>query len=78
MLTFVFLLLFLFYLTCFCAVFKNSQVHLIKEIFTGFGLSLLYPLGIYLLPGIFRILALNSFNKDKEVLYKFSKILQLI
>ena len=75
---FLSLILFWYYLGCFCAVYKNAQFHLIKDTILSFSLSLLYPFGLCLLPGIFRIKALNSKNKDKECMYKFSKILQLI
>ena len=72
------MLLFWYYLTCFCAVYKNTQLHLLKDSVISFGLSLLYPLGIYLIPVIFRIPALRSSSKNKECMYKFSKVLQLI
>ena len=75
---FLSLILFWYYLGCFCAVYKNAQYHLIKDTILSFSLSLLYPFGLCLLPGIFRIKALNSKKKDKECMYKFSKILQFI
>ena len=75
---FLSLILFWYYLGCFCAVYKNTQFHLIKDTILSFSLSLLYPFGLCLLPGIFRIKALNSKKKDKECMYKFSKILQFI
>ena len=74
--SFIFLLFFWYYISAFCAVYENTQVHLVKDTFIGFGLSMLYPLGIYLIPGIFRIPALKSNKREK--LYKFSKIIQLI
>ena len=75
-LLFIFLLLFWYYLGCFCAVFRNSQIHLIKDTLFSFLLSLIYPFGLQLLPGIFRIPALKS--KNKKCLYQFSKFVQLI
>ena len=72
----LFLILFWYYLSCFCAIYKNSQIHLLKDILISFGLSLTYPLGIYLIPGIFRISSLK--NNKKSCLYKISKIIQLI
>ena len=72
----IFLLLSWYYLGCFCAVFRNSQMHLIKDTLLSFLLSLIYPFGLQLLPGIFRIPALKS--KNKKCLYQFSKIVQLI
>jgi len=73
-LSFIFLIFFWYYISMFGAIYKNTQYHLLKDTLISFGLSLIYPLGIYLLPGIFRIPALSNKNK---CLYKFSKILQI-
>ena len=43
-LCFIFLFLFWYYLSCFCAVYVNTQIHLIKDTLTSFGLSLIYHL----------------------------------
>ena len=75
-LTFLLLLFFAYYIICFCGVYFNTQIHLIKDSFISFGLSLIYPFFLYLLPGMFRIPALISEGKDKEFLYKFSQFLQ--
>ena len=77
-LNFLLLLLFWYYISCFCAIYKNTQIHLIKDTLISFGFYLLYPFGLNLFPGIFRIPALKSSNKNKECLYKLSKIIQLI
>ena len=60
----------------FCAIYSNTQNHLIKDTLISFGLSLIYPIGIYLLPGIFRIIALSG-NKRKCI-YKICLILQMV
>ena len=73
---FVLLTLFWFYLACFCAVYKNTQIHLIKDTLISFGTSKIYPFGIYLIPGIFRIISLKQ--KNKECIYNFSKILEML
>ena len=65
-----------YYIACFCAVYKNTQIHLIKDFIFSFSLSLIYPFFIYLLPGIFRISSLR--NKKGETMYKFSLILQAL
>ena len=74
-LTFTFLILFWYYLSCFSAVYKNTQIHLLKDTLISFGLSLIYPFGLNLLPGIFRILSLKT--KNRKCIYAFSKIIQL-
>jgi len=70
------LVLFWYYSSCFCAVYKNTQIHLIKDTLISFGLSLIYPLLIYLIPGAFRIISLRAKKANKEWLYKISKMLQ--
>ena len=44
--SFVLLLFFWYYISCFCAAYRNTQLHLIKDSIISFGLSLLYPLGL--------------------------------
>ena len=75
LISYMFLFFFLFYLSCFCVVYKNTQLHLIKDTLISFGISLIYPFGLYLLPGIFRIPSLK--NSANECLYRISKIIQL-
>ena len=72
----VLLVLFWFYLSCFCAVYKNTQIHLIKDTLISFGTSMIYPFGIYILLAIFRIAALKG--KNRGCMYIFSKMLQMI
>ena len=76
--SFLFLIFFWYYLSCFCAVYKNTQIYLIKDTMISFVLSLLYPFGLYLIPGIFRIFSIKGKNKEKKCIYNFSQILQLL
>ena len=62
----------------FGVIYKNTQYHLLKDTLISFGVSLLSPFCIYLLPGIFRIPSLSDKNGKRKCLYNFSKILQLI
>ena len=70
-------------ISMFCNIYENTQIHLLNDTLISFGLSLLYPFGIYLLPGIFRIHALSEGKKNDnkngkgKYLYKFSKFLQI-
>ena len=61
----------------FGAIYRNTQFHLLKDTLVSFGLSLLEPFVIYLIPGLFRIPALSDSKKKKECLYRFSKILEI-
>ena len=76
LISFILLLFFWYYLSCFCVIYRNTQIHLIKDTLISFGLTLLYPFGLILFPGIFRIPSLKKNNR--ECIYKFSKILQMI
>ena len=74
--SFLFLLFFWYYISMFCVIYRNTQIHLLKDTLMSFGFSLIIPFLIYLLPGIFRICALSNNNKQRECLYNFSKFLQ--
>ena len=74
--SFLFLAFFWYYLSMFGVIYKNTQIHLLKDILMSFGLSLCFPFVIYLLPGIFRIPALSNKKNKRECLYNFSKFLQ--
>ena len=71
----LFLIMFWYYMSCFCAVFKNTQFHVLKDALFSFGLSLAYPFAICLIPGLFRIPSLRKGNRKK--LYLISRIIQL-
>ena len=76
--SFLFMSFFWYFISSFCAVYKNTQIILLKDTLMSFVLSMIYPLGINLFPGFFRITALRAPKRDKECLYKFSNILALI
>ena len=74
----IILFVYWFYITCFCGIYKNTQIHLIKDTFLSFITSFIFPFFILLTPGIFRRAALNHVKKDKKYLYKFSQFLENI
>ena len=76
--SFILIIFFWYFISCFCAVYTNTQIILIKDSLISFGLSMVYPFGINLIPGIFRIRALRAKKKDKKCLYKFSQLLSLV
>jgi hypothetical protein len=76
-LNFVLLTLFWYYLTCFNAIYKNTQVYLIKNTCISFAFSLIYPFFINLFPTMIRMCSLHSKKKDNACLYKLSQIIQI-
>ena len=62
-----------FYISCFCAVFHNTQIILIKCAGYSLAISFIYPFFTSLLFASFRKCALNSESKDKKCLYDFTK-----
>ena len=77
-LSFTFMIFFWYFISCFCAVYTNTQIILIKDTLISFGISLVYPFGLNLLPGMFRMCSLKAEKKDKKCLYNFSNIIALI
>ena len=77
-LSFLLMFFFWYFISCFCGVYINTQKILIKDTLISFGLSMLYPFGLNLLPGMFRIPSLRAKNKDKQCLYKVSGFIALI
>ena len=74
--SFLLLLFFWYYISMFCVIYRNTQIHLLKDTLMSFGLSLIIPFIIYFFPGVFRISALANPNKKRKCLYNFSKFLQ--
>ena len=74
----IFLLFFWYYISMFCAIYINTQIHLIKDTLISFIFSFVYPFFINLLPGIFRIPSLSNINTNRKFLYIISKIFQMI
>ena len=67
-----------YYLSMFCAIYRNTQIYLIKDTLISYSLSLCYPLLINLLPVFFRIPALFQKSKERRLLYRISKLLQML
>ena len=74
----ILLLFFWYYISCFCAVYINTQVILIKDTLICFTISMSYPFALNLFPGFFRIPSLRANIKNKECIYNLSKIIAII
>ena len=70
--------MFIFYwylITCFCSVYRNTQIAFIKDSLLSFLLSSLIPFGIYLIPSLLRIIALKTNKYKLECVYLFSNLI---
>jgi hypothetical protein len=74
----IYLILLWYYLASFCAIFQNSQVFLLLNTIISYGISLIYPFIINLIPGILRIYSLNDINRNRYCIYMLSIIIQII
>ena len=74
----ILLLCFWYYVSIFGVIYKNTQYHLLKDSVMSFGMAILSPLVVYLLPSILRIASLSNPKKKRKCLYNFSKIFQII
>ena len=77
-LNFILLILFWHYLTCFNAIYENTQIYLLENVFISFGISLFYPIFWNIFPSALRIYSLNNKKHDNEYIYSISKYLQII
>ena len=75
---FILLLFIWYYLSIFSAIYRNTQIYLLKDTLISYSLSLIYPFGIYLIPGLLRIPALARPKNKGIYLYKVSKVLQML
>ena len=69
------LLIFWYYISCFCAVYKNTQIYLIKNVLITYLILFIYPFFLCLIPGVFRI---PSLKNSGECFYKITQITQLL
>ena len=69
---------FWYFISCFCGVFRNTQIILIGDCLISFGLTLFYPFFYNLIPGIFRISSLRAIKKNKECMYLTGRVFALI
>ena len=72
------LIFFWYFISAFCAVYNNTQKILFQNTFSSFVLSLIYPFGLNLIPGLFRIPALKAKSKNKKCMYILSNLLSYI
>ena len=72
----LFLLLFWYYLSSFCAVYKNSQYYLIKNTSISFAIGRVFPIIFIFLSCFIRFYSLHK--KGNKIAYNISQIMQLL
>lgn len=72
-LSFIFLIIFGYYILCFCSVFENTQIELVRSTFTSWLISLLYPFIVCFITSIVR-----DISRKCKCFYGIKKILQLL
>ena len=74
--TFIFIIFFWYYISCFCGIYINSQSHLINDSLISLLTSFFIPLMLNLMPCMFRMAAINVKKPSRKCLYKFSMFLE--
>ena len=72
----IILAFFSYYIACFCGIYENTQIILIKDSVISLITSFFLPFGMLLIPGIFRIISLRVEKPTRKFLYKFSAFLE--
>ena len=65
----------IYIVTCFCAVYVNTQLAFIKDSVSSFALGLLYPFILYLFPALLRLISLKYCKGKLSAVYKVSEII---
>ena len=75
--TFITLIFYWYTISCFCIVYKNTQIAFLKDSCISFVLGLLYPFILYLLSTILRIISLRCNNQELFCVYTISDIIPI-
>ena len=74
----IILLFNLYYISLFCAVYTNTQSHLLTNTYTSFGISLLYPFGLSRVHEFLRISVLESGKNNIKIVYIISRLISIL
>ena len=80
-LTIIYLLFFIFswiYLTCFFAIYRNTQITVLINTIISFAVALLFPLVFCFIPTFLRYFSLSDYARKRKNLYNISRIVQII
>ena len=71
-----FIILFSYYLNCFCAVYKNTQFHLIKDTLISYSIGSITPFVTNMLITLLRVYSLRRYTRGNQMLFSLSRVLQ--
>ena len=77
----IILIIFWYYVSCFCAVYVNSQIYLLLDVLISLLLFIVYQFIIYIVPTIFRYFSLKNVGKNyksKQKIFKIGKFLEIL
>ena len=74
--SFMILSFFWFFVTCFCGIYVNTQMHLLIDSAISLIVSLLMPFVTCIIPCIFRRVSLNVDNPTRGCLFKFAGLVE--
>ena len=75
-LSFILILLFWYYVGCFCAVYKNTQFHLIKDTLISYSIGSITPFVTNMLITLLRVYSLRIYTRGNQMLFSLSRVLQ--
>ena len=73
-----FLALSWWYLSSFCSLYKNTQKYLLINTLISFAIALLYPFIFCFIPTIMRYYSLKNLSMDSQIIFKISRIIQIL
>ena len=73
--TFIVFIFNIYIVTCFCAVYVNTQSVFIKDSVSSFAFGLLYPFILYIFPSFLRLISLKYCKGKLSAVYKVSDII---
>ena len=73
--TFLLFILYWYIISIFCGVYRNTQVHFIKDSIISFSISLIYPFVLYFISASLRICSLRNPKKRFKCIYAFSYLI---
>ena len=75
--TFILFVFYSYIVSCFCAVYENTQSAFIKDSFISFLIGLAIPFGLYIIPTSLRIISLRYCSGKLKLIYKLSDMIPI-